>query len=93
MLIPVEILSRVWKIKPSGVLHVGAHEAEELEDYEEFQWGNVTWGEAQPNKAKALKERLVNSRHSVIHATLSVESFENFTQKRKRIISSRSPVF
>ena len=66
MLISVEILTNVWGVKPSGVLHVGAHDAEELEDYERFQWGSVIWVEAQPTKAKKLKERFANSGHTVI---------------------------
>jgi FkbM family methyltransferase len=67
VLIPVEILSKVWQVKPSGVLHVGAHEAEELEDYERFNWGQVIWVEAQPDKAEKLEKRLATSVHTVIH--------------------------
>lgn len=67
MLISVETLTKVWGVKPSGVLHVGAHEAEELEDYEKFNWGKVIWVEAQPDKANKLRERLANSGHTVLH--------------------------
>lgn len=67
MLIPVETLTKVWGVKPSGVLHVGAHEADELEDYEKFNWGKVIWIEAQPAKAEKLKKRLAGSDHTVIH--------------------------
>jgi FkbM family methyltransferase len=45
-------------VRPSGVVHVGAHAAEELHDYEIFEFGPVTWVEAQPFLASELKKRI-----------------------------------
>jgi FkbM family methyltransferase len=67
VLFSVKTLSKIWLVNPTGVLHVGAHDAEELEDYEEFHWGDVIWVEAEPKKAAALAERLQNSSHSVLN--------------------------
>jgi FkbM family methyltransferase len=57
MLISVAVIDRVWGIRPSGVLHVGAHEAEEDLAYQKFSWGSTTWVEANPDKALALQHR------------------------------------
>lgn len=58
MLIPVSDLFRIWKIQPENVLHVGAHLAEEEPLYRKYNWGQVTWVEAQPNLVKVLKKNL-----------------------------------
>lgn len=57
MLITVERLSRSFGIRPRGVLHVGAHEAEEAADYAKFGWGPVIWVEMLPDKFEALRQR------------------------------------
>lgn len=52
-----------------GVLHVGAHDAEEAPAYENAGWTPVTWVEGLPEKADALKSRFRNSlKHNVISA-------------------------
>lgn len=58
MLISVRQLERYWAVKPAGVLHVGAHEAEELTDYQAAGWLPVVWVEGLPDKAVLLQERL-----------------------------------
>lgn len=58
MLISVRELHDFWKVRPSGVIHVGAHAAEELHDYETFRFGPVTWVEAQPSLASELQNRI-----------------------------------
>ena len=55
---------------PKSVLHVGAHEAEELDDYEQYGWLPVIWVEAQPDKAQLLRERLPRSNHELIEAAV-----------------------
>lgn len=56
-------------MKPSGVLHVGAHEAEESDDYTAFGWNPVIWVEMLPEKAMALQVRFANDiNNSVINA-------------------------
>ena len=66
MLFPIKVLFTDFSIKPNGVLHVGAHEAEELDDYVKFNWGHVIWVEAQPDLAKKLRTRLNPKYHTVI---------------------------
>jgi FkbM family methyltransferase len=58
MLISVSELSRFWRIKPTGVVHVGAHEAEEAADYSSFGFTPVIWVEAQPDLAENLSKRI-----------------------------------
>ena len=57
MLISVRQLERYWAVRPKGVLHVGAHEAEELADYQAAKWTPVLWVEGLPDKAAELQKR------------------------------------
>jgi FkbM family methyltransferase len=57
MLISVRQLGRYWAVRPKGVLHVGAHEAEELADYQAAKWTPVVWVEGLPDKGAELQER------------------------------------
>jgi hypothetical protein len=51
MLIPLHDLVRKYNIHLSGVLHVGAHECEEIRDYEQYvSRDKVLWVEAMPDK-------------------------------------------
>ena len=71
MLIPVELLKRKFDVNPESILHVGAHQAEELDDYIK-NWGPFTpriyWIEGQEKLAQALKKRLNSEEHEVIQA-------------------------
>ena len=55
MLISVADLSARFAVKANGVLHVGAHDAEEAGDYRRHHWGPVIWVEMLPDKAAALR--------------------------------------
>lgn len=57
MLIPVAALSARFAVKANGVLHVGAHDAEEAGDYRRHGWGSVIWVEMLPDKAAALRRK------------------------------------
>ncbi len=70
MLISVNELTRFWKVFPRGVIHVGAHEAEESTQYLEANWGQVYWVEAQPDKVEFLRKKFVKSRDLVINAAV-----------------------
>lgn len=74
MFISVSELSKYWNIKPRGVLHVGAHLAEEASDYESFGWAPVIWVEAQPNLVKILNSQLNPLLHKVIEAAVWEEN-------------------
>lgn len=73
MLIPVKYLSEVLGINPMGVLHVGAHKAEESIAYETYGWSKkqrTIWIEAQENLAQELRYTLNHSMNKVICAVV-----------------------
>ena len=74
MFIPVRELHYTWKIRPTGVVHVGAHLAEEATEYEKFGWQPIIWVEAQPILVQALKSNLDSSKHKVIEAAVWEEN-------------------
>ena len=58
MLISLHDLVSKYKIKIKGILHVGAHECEELNDYEVYCKRNkILWVEALPTKVLFCKEK------------------------------------
>ena len=67
-------MAAIWKVTPSGVLHVGAHKAEESCDYERLNWGHVIWVEAQPDLATELKSKLDPQKNKIINAAIWGES-------------------
>lgn len=68
MLIPPRALS-LMGVHPTGVLHIGAHEAEESPTYQSQHWGPVTWVEMLPDKAAALRKRFADDpQNAVIEA-------------------------
>ena len=70
MLIPVRELVNTLGIMPNGVLHVGAHLAEEAPEYENFRWVPVIWVESQQELVKEVRNKLDPSLHTVIEATV-----------------------
>jgi FkbM family methyltransferase len=74
MLISFKELTLLWHIKPNGVLHVGAHEAEEASDYTKHNWLPVTWVEAQPRLIEILSKKLDPSSNVVLNAAVWDES-------------------
>lgn len=68
MLIPVNELTSIWRVKPTGIIHVGAHEAEERDAYLSAGWKvPFLWVEAQNKKANQLKDRLPTG-DKIVHA-------------------------
>lgn len=61
MLIPLHELVHKYKINFKGILHVGAHECEELNDYETYLSRNkILWVEAMQNKVELCKNKYNN---------------------------------
>ncbi len=61
MLIPLNMLIHKYNIKFKGILHVGAHECEEIEDYEKYLPRNkILWVEAMSDKVKQCKQNIPN---------------------------------
>lgn len=61
MLIPLDFLLKKYNINIKGILHVGAHECEELPEYEKLLPRNkILWIEAMPHKVQECKNRIPN---------------------------------
>jgi FkbM family methyltransferase len=61
MLIPLHYLIQKYNVKMKGVLHVGAHECEEIHDYEHYIARNkILWVEGLPDKVKLAKDNFFN---------------------------------
>jgi len=61
MLIPLNKLVNKYNIQFKGILHVGAHECEELNDYERYiSRDKILWVEALPHKVEMCKSRYPN---------------------------------
>lgn len=70
MLISVDELHNLWNVCPTGVVHVGAHLAEESSEYERLNWIPVIWIEAQPALVEELKKKLDPTTNSVVEAAV-----------------------
>jgi len=58
MLIPLHELVNKYNIKLNGILHVGAHQCEELEVYEQYiSRDKILWIEALPEKVEFCKNK------------------------------------
>lgn len=58
MLIPLQYLVNNYNIKFKGILHVGAHECEELVDYEKYiSRDKILWVEAMSEKVENSKKK------------------------------------
>jgi FkbM family methyltransferase len=55
MLITVDEIMNSWNLNPSGVLHIGAHQAEESSSYKNHNWTPVIWVEANPSLIDQIK--------------------------------------
>lgn len=69
MLISVQQLKKFWGVNPQTIVHVGAHNAEELKDYLLAAWGPVIWIEAQPEKVLEISQK-IPSNHRIIEAAV-----------------------
>jgi FkbM family methyltransferase len=61
MLIPLHQIIQKYNVQIKGILHVGAHECEELSDYERYiSRDKILWVEAMPDKVDISKSRYPN---------------------------------
>ena len=60
MLIPLQYLTKRFKLKIRGVLHIGAHECEEQAAYRQHGVNNqnIYWVEAMDNKVAEMKKKM-----------------------------------
>lgn len=71
VLFSIRELITVFGVSTTGVLHIGAHLAEEFSNYEKYAWTPVTWIEANPSLITMLEEKLDRANHRVIQAVIS----------------------
>jgi FkbM family methyltransferase len=67
MLISAETLTRFFGVKPSGVLHVGGHLAEEFQQYRAAGFGRTIWVEAQPDLIPEIQSLVIGTDDLVLH--------------------------
>jgi FkbM family methyltransferase len=79
MLIPVSELVQDYNVKPSGILHVGAHVAEESIEYEKYFNVPVLWIEAQPKLCLELKKILNPKSNTIVEACIFDKNDELLT--------------
>lgn len=78
MLIPLHALVEKYNIQFKGILHVGAHECEEINDYERYiQRNKILWIEALPDKVEISKQRYPNVliEHAVVSDVVETVKF------------------
>jgi len=79
MLIPLIDLVKKYNINFKGILHVGAHECEELIDYEMYiSRDKILWIEAMPHKVEFCKGKYSNLQieHAVVSDTIEKVLFK-----------------
>lgn len=97
MLIDIDALWRKYPMKVTGVLHVGAHFAEEARDYERHKIDTVYWIEANPDLIPTIETAIKPHRgHRVIEALVydedGVELTFNVTNNERGMSSSILPL-
>jgi len=70
MILDLETLSKELQIKPNGVLHVGAHKAEERTIYNKLGWTPIYWVEAQSHLAAELQKNVANESNIIIQSAI-----------------------
>lgn len=78
MLIPYSDLIRIYNINVSGILHVGAHECEELKDYLNggVASNNIYWIEGQEVLVNNMKNKGISN---IYHALIDIEDDKEVT--------------
>jgi FkbM family methyltransferase len=66
MLIPFPNLMQQFKMNVTGILHIGAHECEELKAYNSKGVNNVYWVEAMQEKVDLMKSRGVQNIYQAV---------------------------
>jgi FkbM family methyltransferase len=67
MLIPLSEICNKYSIQPNTVLHVGACQMEELEDYLKNSVNKVIWIDANPDLVELNREKALTHGHDIFH--------------------------
>lgn len=70
MLISISEIISKYGIKPKGILHVGACQMEELEDYKNCGIENVIWVEGNPNLVESNQEKARTAGHRLLQGLI-----------------------
>lgn len=73
MLISLETLNSKYNLSINGILHFGAHLAEEYEIYTKLKINDIIWFEANPILANTLKDKFNNTSNKIYHELISNE--------------------
>lgn len=76
MLIPYKELIQKYNIKVSGILHIGAHECEELKDYLNEGVKDIYWVEGQEALVNRMKSKGIQN---IYHALIDEEDNKEVT--------------
>ena len=78
MLIPIHQLVRQFPLNITGILHIGAHECEELKDYQAVgvDASKTYWIEAMPDKVAFCKERYCKGADNSITNSNSIHIYQ-----------------
>jgi len=81
MLIKPSVLANKFRVNPATILHLGAHLAEERNDYLTLGWGQseIVWIESQPNLIEKLQNLDLMPNERVMQATVWDISGVNLT--------------
>lgn len=79
MLIPIVELIKDFNVKPKSILHVGAHLAEESEEYDKHFSVPVLWIEAQSKLCRELKTILNPTTNTIVEACVFEKDDEILT--------------
>src|SRR5689334_5871680 len=71
MVLQLDVLVRIYGLRPTGVLHLGAHEGEEAESYAKVGIDRVVWLEGNPELVEGLRKRVEPRGHRVFQALVS----------------------
>ena len=71
MLIPISELIKTFNLNITGILHIGAHECEELTDYNNNGITNIHWVDAMQEKVDLMKRRGIQN---IYQATIDEEN-------------------
>jgi FkbM family methyltransferase len=66
MLIDIKSLIEKYNLDIKGIIHCGAHNAEEFPMYKNIGVQNIIWIEANPEKSEFCRDYLKNEKHSII---------------------------
>ena len=76
MLIPYGDLIKNFNIKVKGILHIGAHECEELNQYLNYGVNNIYWVEGQESLVHKMKQKGIKN---IYHALIDSEDNKEVT--------------